>query len=565
MLVNVSPDMGMYHLLRSQGYDPAYAIAEFVDNAVQAHLSHASADAEPVQVDLRFYSNDYRDPTKRNSIVIEDNGPGIARDRLSDAMKPAKPSIDKGLSEFGIGMKAAAVWFSDTWILKTTPTRSKTTYEITFDLPALLSSGKSTVEVKTTTAASGQGTSLSLTQLRRSVDAGKFQHICNELRELYQRFTAGASPILKLVAHHNDTPVDLQYPPADRTVLDAPTYKTVEKKVYAVGDTKTWTVPVDITFEGASVQGFICLLERGSYTTNPGLVMFRHDRVIKGTLTRPNLPAALFKTSNKYARQRVYGELFVDPHMPVTYTKDGFEIDEGALAEQLAKVPGMADLLRQAEEYRVKGDAISVAQEADIPNAKPPRGQPAAKPTAASGPTPTAGSASASAPSPAASSPAPSTTTPAAAPKPTPPQVPAFCKLLDDLKPQTSSIALRTMMDEAKYQHQWRRPISAAMCMRAVVELAVIDKVRRDFPAEYLKVAEKAIKSLLNYMSSNSSSFFDAKADYAVIKCVQGLAAGTQADVVLLNNASHGHYQPSLAELNAFASNVEALLRWSYK
>src|SRR5262245_37931263 len=127
MQVNVSPDMGMYHLLRSQGYDPAYAIAEFVDNAVQAHLSHATSGAEPVKVDLRFYSTDYRDPAKRNSIVIEDDGPGIPRDRLGDAMKPAKPSAEKGLSEFGIGMKAAAVWFSDTWTLATTPVRSKNT------------------------------------------------------------------------------------------------------------------------------------------------------------------------------------------------------------------------------------------------------------------------------------------------------------------------------------------------------------------------------------------------------------------------------------------------------
>jgi signal transduction histidine kinase len=63
--------------LRSQGYDPAYAIAEFVDNAVQAHLSHASVGAEPVVVNLWFYSNDYRDPIKRNSIIIEDDGPGI--------------------------------------------------------------------------------------------------------------------------------------------------------------------------------------------------------------------------------------------------------------------------------------------------------------------------------------------------------------------------------------------------------------------------------------------------------------------------------------------------------
>lgn len=563
MQVDVSPDMGMYHLLRSQGYDPAYAIAEFVDNAVQAHLSHASASAEPLSVDIRFYSNDHRDPKTRNSIVIEDDGPGITRDRLGDAMKPAKPSLNKGLSEFGIGMKAAAVWFSDKWVLKTTPAHSKNCYELTFDLPTLLESGRSKVEVDASAASSGQGTTLSLTQLRRSVDAGKFQHICGELRELYQRFTAGASPILKLTAHHNDTPVDLQYPPTDRAVLQAPVYRTVGQKVYAVGTSRAWTVPVDITFEGASVQGFICLLERGSYTTNPGLVMFRNDRVIKGTLTRPNLPIALFKTSNKYARQRVYGELFVDPQMPVTYTKDGFEIDEGALADELAKVPGVVDLLRQAEDYRVKGEIISVATESDIPNLKSSKGRPAVKGVSPNASVSTAAPINGNAPVP--SAPAASPAGASSMPQKPAPTIPPFTKLLDDLKPQTNSVALSTMMDEAKYQYQWRRPISAAMCMRTVVELATMDRVRRDFPNEYPKVAEKAIKSLLNYMNSNASTFFDQKADYNVIKCVQSLATGTQADVVLLNNVSHGHYQPSLSELNTFANNIEALLRWAYK
>ena len=151
MLVNVSPDMGMYHLLRSQGYDPAYAVAEFIDNALQAHLAQvapAGKAVEPLEIDLYFYSSDYSKASKRNSLVIDDKGPGIKRDRLADAMKPAKPSPIKGLSEFGIGMKAAAVWFSDKWILKTEPAGSKSSYTLTFDLPKLIESAGDTVEVE---------------------------------------------------------------------------------------------------------------------------------------------------------------------------------------------------------------------------------------------------------------------------------------------------------------------------------------------------------------------------------------------------------------------------------
>jgi hypothetical protein len=561
MLVNVSPDMGMYHLLRSQGYDPAYAVAEFIDNALQAHLAKAVAagkTSEPLAVDLHFYSGDYATVSKRNSLVVSDNGPGIKADRLADAMKPAKPSPVKGLSEFGIGMKAAAVWFSDKWILKTEPAGSKSSYTLTFDLPKLIATGRDTVEVKEGTSKSAGGTTMTLSQLRRPVDYAKFQQICEVLRELYQRFTAGSSPRMKLTAHYDDTPVALQFEPGDRTVLMSPVYKQVDKKLYAIGNNRTWRVSVDTTFQGVRVQGFICLLERGSYVGNPGLIMFRGERVIQGTMGRPNLPNALFKTSNKYSRQRVYGHLFVDG-LPVTYTKDGFEIDENAFADQLLAIDGVAELLRQAEAYRANKDAIPVKKEADIPGGKGAGKKDS--PVLEKGGK--GGSSKAHAPKPATTHGAPAAAGPALVPKAPPPPLPALETLLNDLKAQTSSVALKSMIEETIHQHQFRREISTALCLRVVVELATLDRIRRKFPAEYPKVSDKAIKSLLNYMNGNTTSFFDAKADHHVIKCVQGLANGTQADIVLLNNVAHGHYQPSFSELQRFAANVEPLMRWA--
>lgn len=556
MEVNVSPDMGMYHLLRSQGYDPAYALAEFIDNALQAYLSVGKIESDPLKVDVHFYSSDHRDATKRNSIVIRDNGPGIPFERLADAMKPARPSPTKGLSEFGIGMKAAAVWFCDCWNLSTTPARSTATYNLTFDLPALMAAGKSTVDVDEIAEGGPSGTTITLTTLRRSVDFERFHQICGDLKDLYQRFTAGSMPRLKLTAHYNGTPTSLQYEPGDRTVLDVPVFKTVDKKVYAIGQSHVWSVPVDIIFAGARIEGFVQLLERGSYTDNPGLVMFRQDRVIQGTAHRPNLPAKLFRTGNKYSRQRVYGELFVDG-LPVTYTKDGFEIDQDAFAEQLKAVPGMDALLRQAEEYRVKVIPKAVEKEADIPGQAGAKRKPDAK--VDTGPMPAA--AGVSIPTLAHGS-APSASTPAPSPAPAPAQS-ALVKLLTDLKALTLSTTLRAVIEETVLNHQFKRPISTALCLRTVLEKATMDKVERSFPDEYAKVSDKAIFSLLNYMNSNPSSFFDRKAQHNVLKCVQSLATGTQSDVMLLNNTAHGHYQPSLSEINRFVGNAEALLRWA--
>ena len=72
--VNVAPDMAMYGLLRSQGYDPAHALAEFIDNAIQAYLSQCDERlkrGKPLSVTLRMYAADYPgDAALRNSIRL---------------------------------------------------------------------------------------------------------------------------------------------------------------------------------------------------------------------------------------------------------------------------------------------------------------------------------------------------------------------------------------------------------------------------------------------------------------------------------------------------------------
>ena len=135
-LVDVSPDISMYNLLKNQGYDPAYALGEFVDNALQAHINQTKSDKRRkfIEVSINFFSIDYPDFNLKNSIIIRDNGPGITKENLINAMKPAKPNSTKGLNEFGIGMKASAVWFTDNWELITKPESEDFKYLLNFNL-----------------------------------------------------------------------------------------------------------------------------------------------------------------------------------------------------------------------------------------------------------------------------------------------------------------------------------------------------------------------------------------------------------------------------------------------
>ncbi|HUX83281.1 MAG TPA: ATP-binding protein [Halothiobacillus sp.] len=563
--VNVAPDMGMYSLLRSQGYDPAYALAEFIDNAIHAYQTQCSERIEkgdPLKVTLNFYSSDHRGATNlQNCIIIDDDGPGIAGAHLGEALKPAKHSGMSGLSEFGIGMKAAAVWFADTWSLLTCPVAESKKYEFTFDLSALLATGSDILDViDSPDEITPKGTKLTLTGLRKAVDDEKYKEICAILKELYQRFTAGESPRMKLIARFNETPTDLQYmPPTDRLVLDSPMYKTVAKILYAIGPSQTWTVPVSTIFNGYKVEGFISLLVTGSYVTNPGIILFRNERVICGTTKQPYIPKRLIGTSNKFARQRVYGELHMD-EMPVTYTKDKFEFNEDAFIDQLLSDQAISGLIRQAEAHRIskkEGEPIIVSTEAEIHSKSGTPGKP--KPAATGGKsTTTSGGGTSGGTS------APSTSPSTTAATPAQPPVPDLVMLLTSLKEKTSSLMLRSFIAETIYQYQWRHEISAALGFRVVLELGVLFRIERDFAAEYPKVADKGIKAVITYLNANRTAFFDAKVDHRVIKSVQSITDGTQPDVILLNNIAHSHYQPSRAELNRFAINMEQLLLWAY-
>lgn len=53
-----------------------------------------------------------------------------------------------------------------------------------------------------------------------------------------------------------------------------------------------WYVEVDMEYEGRTVKGFIMLKNKGSYR-QPGLRLFRNNRVIEGTTVRANIPDVL--------------------------------------------------------------------------------------------------------------------------------------------------------------------------------------------------------------------------------------------------------------------------------
>ena len=146
--VDVSPDMNMYRLLQSQSYSIHSALSEFVDNSIQSYIDKRSAiqitDKKTNNLKINISIN-----SKKKEIIISDNAHGINRENFQKAIKMGTDAVHKksSLSKFGVGMKTAAVWFSNTWVIETSALNSGEKLICKFDLNKLLKRGETEISV----------------------------------------------------------------------------------------------------------------------------------------------------------------------------------------------------------------------------------------------------------------------------------------------------------------------------------------------------------------------------------------------------------------------------------
>ena len=90
-------------------------------------------------------------------------------------------------------------------------------------------------------------------------------------------------------------------------------YPVVDKEGEPINNNKKDMEKEKITldYHGREVKGYFIIMKTGSYF-QPGIRLFRNRRLIKGSIVEPNRPGILLGTKNKYASERLYGELHLD-------------------------------------------------------------------------------------------------------------------------------------------------------------------------------------------------------------------------------------------------------------
>jgi hypothetical protein len=337
----------MLSVLKHLNYKAWFAVAEFVDNSIQSHLANLDDLRAREGADFKLRIRVRLDP-ELSMIEITDNAAGIALADFARAFRPAEIPLDRtGLSEFGMGMKAAACWFSDLWCVRTKALGESVERTVRFDIGAIVSNRTETLGVEERPADPMEHyTIITLERLGAKFPQARTQKkLRDHLSSIYRMFLRRGD--IELLWDRDTEP--LGFPGA--AILESPPAATPD--VPAI----EWRKAVDVDFgEGRRIHGFAALRAEGS-TTHAGFALFRRNRLIVGSDDEPFRPLEIFGNANSYRFQRLFGELHVEG-FEVSHTKDGFKWDEheqevlDRLRSAVEEEP--MNLLRQAEQYRAR-------------------------------------------------------------------------------------------------------------------------------------------------------------------------------------------------------------------
>ena len=358
--VDIRPGVSALAVLRHLNYRPWYALAEFVDNAVESlRLNRESLELlygpeVTLRVDIEL------DSSTPPSLTIRDNAGGIAATEYERAFRPAAiPPNREGLAEFGMGMKSAACWFAPRWSVRTSALGEPVSRTVRFDIDHIVDDKieeLSIVEIRED--ADNHYTEIVLEDIFHVPVGRTVGKIKQHLTDIYREFLRAGRLELRFKGER------LVY--VEPNVLVAPYYKD-ESSV-----DREWRKKIEFDFGNSlGVRGFAAIRAVGS-TSSAGFALFRRGRVIQGSGDEGYRPSTVFGSTNSFRYQRLFGELHLEG-FEVSHTKDGFRWDDNEqpfldlLREHLDS--GDLPLLRQAEGYRAlpaRSEMIHPAEQAVI-------------------------------------------------------------------------------------------------------------------------------------------------------------------------------------------------------
>lgn len=353
--VPIRPGVSVLSILRHLNYKTWFALAEFVDNAVQSYLANKERLEALHGPDFKLKVSIAIEPVEPARIVIRDNAAGIAQRDFPRAFRPAAIPPDRtGLSEFGMGMKSAACWFAPRWSARTKALGEAAERVVRFDVASIVRDQIEELEIDETPAATNAHFTEILLEEPYHIPTGRtLGKIKDHLTDIYRVYVRDGLLELRV-----NTEL-LEYNPP--RLLNAPYARRHDDGA------KEWFCEIKFDLGGGlSAHGFAGLMDPMN-TNRSGFALFRRGRLIEGSGDEGYRPAYIFGQPGNFRWRRLFGELHLEG-FEVSHTKDGFRWDENEqpflelLREELDK--DELPLLRQADLYRVQAARNELAEAA---------------------------------------------------------------------------------------------------------------------------------------------------------------------------------------------------------
>ena len=327
------------------------ALAEFVDNAVQAYQNNKKtldASYKTSNTCLEVHISADKDSDK---ILISDNSSGMNRKTLESALViGGRPGNDEGLSEYGMGMKTAAIWFGSSWKIRTKTLGETVEHQVRFKLPKNEADSdlpSVDVEYKEVPAKNDlHYTMIEITDLEHPIGGKTKNRVRDYLGSIYRMQIKSGD--LKLFVNQEPCVFNL--------------YEDTGDAFHKMSDGTPWRQEIEpFTIEtmdskgnpiSARISGWAGLLDPGG-REKAGFSIVRRGRVLQGwpNAWKPNPPFGDQEGgSNTSLNQRLVGEIWLDDRMPTDHTKSAplwRGDDEEVVAKEICK--RLTDLISEGK------------------------------------------------------------------------------------------------------------------------------------------------------------------------------------------------------------------------
>jgi len=300
--ISILPDRSLMPKLGQTGYSISQAIAELVDNSIDARK-----EGKILTIEILL-------DQKKKLVQVIDDGIGMNEEDATNSIRLAYSSKKNQLGEFGLGLKTASASLGKTFQIITTQEKADQEYILEYDENKWLKNGdwnKHEIKIKTGVNKKRSGTTVTIGDLKFKIYPNLSGRIRTDLSTRFSPYIENGEVKIKVNTkwcEPKDLELKIDYNPPDGK--------------------EEFHIPLE---SGNEVWGWIGLLKRGSDKGDYGFRVFRRGRLVMQY-------AKLGFNPHPEARQ-IVGDLNLD-HVPVTHNKREF-IEESPLYQEIINEDGI--------------------------------------------------------------------------------------------------------------------------------------------------------------------------------------------------------------------------------